>query len=401
MRFLILAFFVCGSAFSAEPKDVWPLLEKKLTDAGCQKRAKEFSEFRLLLAVPEFQDALANEKALPKLRPVLKGWSSDLLLKVALQLDVELRGGCVPFPPFFEDLTLELKRAFLERLGVPTDGVPPRDVDYLFRGLVSLKEDAARFTQVLEKAKLKKPVKRTLLKLFFHDVTELDGVVVVGNKPFPKKQFKAFLKEACPDVTNQCPFWDSRVIYKVVVTSEPGIAAYVSEVATLVLSESLFEPLNRLHKVVLLHELAHVAERSAWLVRRQAWMAEFAAFSGWKRADSGEWSANVEKLPDSTRNDELTKLSATSPFSILPDPVILAKGVTGKDLDGFVLAKGYEESVRENDPAEDLADHVAVYRFAPERFCYGGKNIAPQKFQWITEKIFKKPPVLSCDATKK
>jgi hypothetical protein len=165
------------------------------------------------------------------------------------------------------------------------------------------------------------------------------------------------------------------------VTPESPLAAYIPETATLVLSSDLVEHPSLLTHVVITHELVHLAVREAWLASRKDWAAEFASFSGWKRSAKGKLELKVQELGPGPQ-DELAKLSASSAFSILPDPVL---GVKRKE--GFVMAKAYRESRESQEPAEDLADHAAIYRWAPERYCYAGKVLAPKKFGWVAENI--------------
>lgn len=386
----LLAFGAAIGLAEHSPEATWKLLEKQLTGKGCAERAKEFSEFRLLLALPEFKEFLESPSTLRgKLSPVLQAWSTDLLVKVVFQLEQELRPACKPFPRNLEKLSSELKTIYLSKIGIPAGN----DSDKRFRAFVSLKEDAIRIQKLLSQMKIKTKLDTlSLVKLVYGNAVLLKGVWILSPHPINVKKWEAFLVEVCP---NDCPFWDPLVLYRVSLAAEPGVAAFVPEVSNLVLSEDLIETSNLLHKVVVLHEFAHVAERRAWLRDRLPWLEEFRKYSGWKKSESGEWSADVLKSEE-PRNDELTKLSASSPYSILPDPVYLAQTVLGKNVDGFVMAKGYEQSIRENDPAEDFADHVAIYRFFPERFCFNGKPIAPQKFAWVNKHLFSLTPKIPC-----
>ena len=260
---------------------------------------------------------------------------------------------------------------------------------FSFRGLLATLKDRESLKEKIGSLK-DKPKGMDLLARLYGSAVAVNSILVLGAKASSIGNLKTFLSLVC-EGPEPCAFWDSYAIDKVLVTPQKGIAAYVPETAVLILSEEVLESPNLLTRVVLLHELAHAAEERAWFRSRRQWIDEFVLFSGWKKSAKGKWSVKVEKLK-THREDELTRLSVGSSFSILPDPVIL-----GEDGDGFVLAKSYTQSIANNDPSEDLADSIAVYRFAPERYCFKGKKFAPWKFDWIARNLFPKRPVITCE----
>ena len=321
----------------------------------------------------------------PALDEALGKWSSDFLVKLILEVEEEFTAAC-PGVARVEKAAALLKKVYLVRLGVtPAAG----DLDRLFRGLLVTDEDRPALLKKLGALKTK-PGGLDLLKAVYGGAEEVRGVVVLGATAAAATGLGVFLDELCPG-GKACPFWDRAVIYKVLVTDQDGIAAYFPETSVLVVSSSLLTAPNLLTKVVCLHELAHAAERRARLVEGRDWKKAFVRFSGWTLSRKGAWTAKVEKTT-TIRDDELTRLSKGSAFSLLPDPVI--KGAKGHD--GFVMAKSYEESIERNDPSEDLADAIAVFHFLPARFCFQNKPLAPRKFAWVAETVYHVSAKLDC-----
>jgi hypothetical protein len=252
-------------------------------------------------------------------------------------------------------------------------------LDSLFRGTIALKDDREKIKKrVGELKKIGVPPSK-MLAMLYGSAQNVSGVLVLSAKGFPVAKLKGRLKEVCGSA-KPCPFWNDRALYKVIAVPESGLAGYVPELGILIFSQDLIEDKNLLHEIVFFHELVHVAEKSAWLDKREDWKKEFAAFSGWQPTDEGTWAAKTTKA-DKDRKDKLTELSTGSPYSILPDPIYLP--TDGKD--GFAMGKAYTESLQHG-PSEDLADHWSLYKYYPDRFCYEGKNLAPQKFTWLSKR---------------
>lgn len=356
---------------------------------ACQLRFKDISEFPLLLAMPEVREFFLTGKPNSGLRTALEKCSSDLLLKVVLQIEQEYESVCGEMKPL-SSLKTELKSAYLSKLKVKTPRYPPADQAKLFRTLLALKGDAEFLAKKIEGIK-GAPSVTALSKTLFGQVDEVRKVTVVGAKPPVLTELKLLLSELCKS-ESPCPFWDATALYKVLVTPDAGIAAYIPEMAQLVISEHLLSAPTRLHRVVLTHELAHVAERRAWIFEREDWKSEFIGFSGWHVGADGAYSLPAPKDPK-PRKDILTELSYHSPFSILPDG-ILEPHAKGKD--GFVMAKTYRVTDERDDISEDIADHVAIFQYAPDRYCSEGRAVAPQKYEWVRKRLFPNATALRC-----
>ena len=287
-----------------------------------------------------------------------KGWSTDLLVKNIL----ERQQKC----PVSNSLTKrihELENIYLGRLGIMGE-----ETDRLFRMFIAPAEEV----ESLSKAKEKK--------------VEWVGPVAVAGASAP---MLSTLKKWIQDLGSAGEYlWDARVLYRVKISSKPGIAAFIPEFATLLMSSEVLESPSGLHHLVFLHELAHVAEQSAELFKREKWKREFAGFSGWP----ADFDLKVERLAES-RSDELTNLSEKSSFSFLPDPVLQPKGK-----EGFAFAKSYRNTLERKDHSEDIADHVAAFFLAPQRFCFKGKPLAVGKYNWVRKKLHSAEKPLRCEA---
>lgn len=338
------------------------------TSPECRARLLEIPELPLLLA-------LLSQTAEPSFR----AWSSDLLLKMTLELEQGFESACGAHPPVHK-LIASMRAAYFEKLGIPIK--KPKDPERLFRGFIAVKDEAAVLSKKLKAAKGR--TTDALLKEAYGEVGWIGRSVILGATKEERKTLEELVTSVCPKPSS-CLWWDDRAIYKVVVTSQPGVAAYVPELAQLVLSRQLLTQPTRLHQVVLLHELVHSAEKMAWVLSRKKWAEEFGVLSGWEKKD-GALVLKVKEVKG-VRQDLLTELSlAGSPFSILPDPIV----------EGFVMAKTYRATLERGDLSEDLADHAAVFRLIPERYCFDGKNLAPLKADWIHKNLFPESKPIAC-----
>ena len=139
-----------------------------------------------------------------------------------------------------------------------------------------------------------------------------------------------------------------------------------------------------------------MGESNARLSKGENWAQAFSVFSDWKKDALGKWTAEVRRAEHS-HQDELTRESLGSPFSLGSDPVYLAfKDALGGEHDGFITGKSYTESVKRQDLSEDLADHAAFFRLLPERYCFEGKNLAPRKMAWVADHLFPHSPIPNC-----
>lgn len=389
--FFIL-FFFSFSLLAETPKDVFLKLQDELGSPLCKERLKQLSEYRLLFVLSQYQKVLETTKTSKEFRDVLGTWSADLLLKIALQLEGEFSSICAGNPKM--DLTLrELKRAYLGKLGLGEKDFSEKELDTFFRTCIAVREDQA--TLIKRVAELKKANVKglKLLQSIYGSAFMEKGIAIVAEKGFKTGKVTALLEEFCPGFP--CLFWSPTALSKLVVTQERGVAAFLPEVSTLVVSSEILNEPNMLMKIIFLHELAHVAEKNAWNTQSRDWKAEFAFFSGWKKNPNGTWSTKADKLPLS-RQDLLTELSKGSLYSILPDDVYVGVGEKKKSLDGFVFAKSYTESLKRENPSEDLADAIAVFFYMPTRFCLEGKPFAPEKYRWISLNVFPGSTPMSC-----
>lgn len=318
----------------------------------------------------------------------MDAWESDLLVMLVTDLQQRLIPVC-----FGEDrlatIALLAKRAYVTKLSSELGKRPDDQVKLLYQGLSVQKSDVPEI-----RAKLPKDVANPLdilRQIYATDVSELQGVLLIGPSALTAK-LAALQKEIC---RGECPFWDPRYLLRVVVVTTKGLASYVPELGVLLLAEELLLKWGPLEKVVVLHELAHVAERTALLARGKDWRRDFARLSGWKKSKTGKWDVAFT-ISTTERKDVLTKASEGSSFSILPDGEVIA--TAGGKFDGFAMAKTLRAAREQNDPGEDLADHIALARLVPERFCLNGKPIAAAKFAWVRSQVLPDLEPLHCRA---
>jgi len=391
-RFVSAAFlfWMTASALAGGSRDAFQSFQKGLPDDNCRVQTDSLDEFRLIFTLPAFQKFAAGGP--PNFEGAFAKWSNDLLLKIALQLEQELELRCQS--AFVATVINACQEAYLARLGLSTTGRRPAEIDKLFRALsVPEKDREALVKRIAGDAALKGASSDAILKAIYGALPDdLQGVLVFGEDRV-RNGLRRRVREVCG--STPCPFWDSRFLRRVVLVAKPGMALYEPELGVLFLSNDLLTGDNVLNAVVVLHELAHVAERGHYLVFKTSLAESFAKISGWKKSAAGKWSLSPQELPGS-RNDELTKQSAGSPFSILPDPLLTGEIVRGQRADGFAMAKSYRESLARNDPSEDYADHVAVFKYVPQRFCNEKKPFAPHKYDWVRERFFPKAPLLVC-----
>lgn len=395
-RSLVFALVLSSLATAKPEAGSYAWFRSQVKSPVCRARLEKMEEFRQLFALPSFRGALVTGDGEP-LIDALQGWSSDLLVKIVLSVEQDYLVVC-PEHKKAEAVLHPLRRAYLAQLGLPENRYTEADARRLYRALVVLKDEVPVLRQRLIAVR-EKPVEE-LVAGAFGGASDVRGVWLLSRDKRHAAALEEALAEACRNLA-ACPFWDERLLYKTMVTGERGVAAYLPELAVLILSRELLDDRNPLHRLVLLHELAHVAERGAWVLQRKDWKTAFAALSGWSQDKSGQWTVKTRQ-PASARADELTALSRGSAFSILPDAIYLGEAGEKGEKDGFVLGKSYEESLKRNDPSEDLADHVAAFVVAPERFCFEGKVIAPKKFAWVAKNVFgraAKPPDCSQPAS--
>jgi len=293
-------------------------------------------------------------------------WSTDLYVREVLDLSQRHLPKC-PGKTDLKKRIAELQSLYLKRLGLKRT-----TPDRLFRLLIAGREDveglrlAATDLHALEKK-----------------TQWIGNIPLLGATATGVRNFEALLA-SLGIARNR--FWDDRVLYKITVIQRDGVAAFIPELATLVVSKSLLELPTHLNHLVLLHELAHTVEHSAFLFQGEDWKKEFAKFSGWP----ANFELKVETL-SKIRADDLTQLSEKSPFSLLPDSVIAPAGK-----DGFVFAKAYRATKEQKDVSEDIADHIAAFALAPERFCFNEKPLAPGKYAWVKKKVFPDAEDLKC-----
>ncbi len=384
---------VCTSAFAKN--SAYYQFRHGAASPVCKERLDHLTDLHSLFEMNETSLYLRTDDSL-SLQKKLATFSTDFLIKVSVELDQEYEVLC-PEHKKASALREQLNRAYLGHLGILSDSLKSEEVDKLFRGLLAFKAEIAPLKQQLAALKPAVVGADDLLPRLFGNVRKLSGVPVFGASPAQFEHLSTVVGELCK-ASAACLFWDPKLVYKVVVRDQPGTALYVPEVAVLVLSSDLLDKPNLLHRLVIAHELAHVAAQGAWVFRRQDWVGDYAKVGGWKKDAKGKWSITTRRLAG-TRDDALTQLSKNSRYSILPDTIYVSDGSKEGQkakTEGFVLAKSYEESLKNNDPSEDFADHVATFFYMPERFCYQGNNIAPGKYAWIGEKVFQQTPALEC-----
>lgn len=392
LPFLSLFILLFSQPVLAESgRDLFNAVRPQTGSSFCYKRFGDLDEVKAVFAVPSFKPLLQG-KSSPEFVDAVQSWSSDLLIKIILQLEQEYLSRC-PDPKWLQGVSSHLKRAYLRKLGLPDDRLLEDSLDTIFRSLfVPFDEFGALQSNIQKMLPPVEPVD-VIQKTYGTSGTVVQGVLVMASE---KEAFElaAFVTKICAGKAD-CPFWNRNLIYRVNFVGTSGAAAYIPETAVLTLSRELFSPFHLLHQIVVMHELAHAAERSAWLSERKRWTETFVRFSGWKRTKLGKFEV-PEGEPALLVEDELVKLSKTSNFSILPDKILPPRKTSEGEKDGFLMAKTVRETKRQNDLSEDLADHVALFKLFPERFCVQGKSIAPQKHAWIRKNLFPETPALKC-----
>lgn len=351
-------------------------------NSTCQKRLEILPESSLLFSKPEVGKYLSGTLTPAFLRVSFKSWSTDLLVKVILELEQEYLIHCPT--PKVDSLVAELKRVYLSRLGVAADHLSEGITDEFFRGLIVLRDDVEGLrSKIVPFLNLNRsPTFQKLLSTLYGYSIQYQGVTIVGGNEGLFKQLQRWVDSLCGGAKD-CLFWNAVSLYKVVLTPEKGLAAYLPEVAELVLSHDLLKNPSDLHRFVVVHELSHIAERSGWFFLGKEWKKEFEVFS-------------TDKITvlNQNREDALTRNSVGSSYSILPDPIVIGRNPSTAD--GFVLARTWREVAERKDVSEDLADHVSAFVVAPTRFCFQGKPIASRKHEWIRKNLFPKAQALSC-----
>lgn len=355
---------------------------------ACALRVAAITELKRVTEIPGGNQLLSGGQVSEAFRLGIKEWSSDLLAGLTLQIEQEFLSVC-PSGTSLPTLVRELKQAYLQKLGLAPARYEAKELDPLFRGLLAKGSDHFRIGNALRGLGGKITAKQALTKVY--GASQLhQSVAIVGGKGLGQA-VRDLVSEIC-DGSGPCAFWDPVALYKVVVVPQDGLAGYIPELATLAVSERLFSEPTRLHRVVVLHELAHAASSAAWYRERREWPEEFAKLSGWKVSETKGPQLTVRRGP-AQHEDQLTAQSAHSAFSLLPDPIV----VPDNGGDGFVTGRSYSESQNQGHVSEDLCDHIAVFRYAPERFCFRGKPLAPLKYEWIRKNVFPGAPPLQCD----
>jgi hypothetical protein len=300
--------------------------------------------------------------------------SGDFLASAALDLEQKVLSQCSDTG--LKKLLQKLQSAYLARLGVkPTSA----DTATYFKAFLVPESESASLREAIRKVpiNLKKPALENLRKVY-GKAAWVDGVLVVGATPREENVLRSYARRGCGSLS-PCPLWDPAFLARVAVLPGKGQAAYTKEIASLRVSQDLLEDGSPLNKVVVLHELAHSAQWRAFQQTGADWREEFQTFSAWEKTANG-WKAPT--LDSSEKwNDEFTKASKNSAFSLLPDDVLLDHKRSSGAVDGFVFARAERETKKASDTGEDLADHIAAFVAAPSRFCFGTKPIAARKYE--------------------
>lgn len=245
--------------------------------------------------------------------------------------------------------------AYLRELGVAVSDEAAREL--WFRGLAvpSAEREALR-------ARLPRPLpadaRRGLAALYGSAQTWRGLLVIAPKNTAVIAALDRLHGRLC---RKNCPFFDPKYLTRITVTGAAGLAAYLPETESLVLSRELLEKPDALHDFVVIHELAHVA----------------ALGRGWRAkpvVTHPRWHA---------LDDELTRLSTGSPYSLLPDGYAFADQAR----DGVVVRRGWEAAKTRGDEEEILADTIAAYFVVPERFCREETAVAPRAWRWLHEKV--------------
>jgi hypothetical protein len=386
LSFLYLTFFVlniwASFAHAGESSDFRSLLLKQVGTA-CHDRVNEMKELTYLDSKPaaKFLSILFNGGSDPHFFETLDSFSSDLLVRLTLFFEQDIGVRCPLSPPLVK-LIEAFKKAYLRKLNV-SDLESPESVDVYFRGLVLSQAEAGPMSVKMKSLTAPQPALERLGGAYDSHVEKQGIVLIVSPNKELAAKFRQSIDEICEGKAH-CAFWDDRIVERVMIVDPPGIASFLPELGVLVLSKSLWDEPRLLHQIVLLHELTHVAERLAQVQNNEEWRSQFRKFSGWSPDSSGKWTVRAHPI-HAQWPDDLNKTSASdSAFPLKPDEVVVGE----KSFDGFVMEKTYREALKRGDISEDIADHVAVFRYAPERFCWNKKPLAPGKYEWIGKKLF-------------
>lgn len=375
--FLFVGFVLGNFAWAAKPT-VRAVLTREVGTA-CRSRAQAFKELDYLSEVPVLAKLPVTAQTEPVLLAKFQSFSSDLLVKLTLFFEQDIGTRC----PLNRNLVLVVdlfKKAYLTKLNVPLP-LPREEVDTLFRGLVLSGNEAGAIAVKLKSfTSPLSPLQR--LGLAYDSYVEKQGsVVIVSPSAELAAKFQTSLAEVCEQTP--CAFWDGRLVERVMIVDQTGIASFLPELGVLVISKAILEKADLLHRLVLLHELTHVAERLSYVAKDENWSRAFGAFSGWhQEKPDGKWTVRAHPIHAQWR--DVLNQSSDDDFGFKPDEVVV--GETG--FDGFGMQKTYREGLKRGEISEDIADHVALFRYFPERFCWKGKPLAHGKYRWILAKNF-------------
>ncbi len=290
-------------------------------------------------------------------------WSHDFIVKTII--NIQKREFCTKEEVDF------LKSIYLHRLSISVNN--KEETDFLFRAFIMPEYEALKIKKIIFK---QNKSGKDIASAVFGKVSEINGVVVINPSNLSPKNLIDTLSFLCTG--NECPFWNNKVLYKLIIIDK-DIASFIPETATLVLSKDIVSDEKIDNKIIIAHELCHIAIEYNKL-KQIDWLKTFNKFSGWHLKKK----MKVVKFKDK-------RFSRTD-----LNNAILRVEIDGKKFDGFVFEKSYINSLKRNDTSEDLADHVAAFIYAPQRFCFGSIPIAPEKYKWISHEIFGKKETLSC-----
>lgn len=327
----------------------------------CRQRLLALKEAPLLLTVGKYHSLIYPKK---KNLPASDGstWSSDLLLEIVSELEQSYGLNC-ELSDELSEVVLQMKKDYLGRLGLKSEEMG--DVELLYRGLSVEAKAVPDLQKKIADAKVRPKTASEWLSIVYAQPITFDGDIVLIGISDGWKELPKGLR-------------DGNLIYRVIFTARDGVGAYIPELSVLLLSRQLFDRKTKLHRLVIFHELAHVAIRSL-----ENWEDSYASLSGWSHR-SGRWIIDEKAVTQKfeNRGDELSVESNGSPFSILPDPIVTVKGK-----EGFVLGRSYREVRKRNDLSEDLADHLAMAMVYPQRYCWKKAPVALKKWDWIESKF--------------
>ncbi len=320
------------------------------------------------------------------LTELVPGWSADFLLTASLEVEqkyLSARNGA-----YWRKTLQGLQQAYLKKVGWEGSD---RDPKWLFKGLLNTADESMALARVYQSWPHEKRERSTLEVLadLYGAAKIVSGVLVVGSSD--TEVLEKWVHQICPK--HPCKFWNSSYISRVSLFPVHSVAHYVPELTVLRLSQGLLKQGSALAPVVFAHELAHIAQAQAE-VRGEDWRKEFARFSGWERTASG-WTTPVQPVAQDW-NDVYHRDASLEGFTLLPDPVLFPLAGPAQKADGFVFAHAVRETIKTGDVAEDFADHIAAYIFAPSRFCFQGKPIAERKYAWVAQRVFGVKKTLNC-----